>query len=258
MIFYFTGTGNSRWIAEMLGRKLNENLVSINDLIKGGNGPYEFAVNPEERILLVFPVYTWGVPYPVLLFIDRLHLKNAEGKKIYAVATCGDTAGLADRILKEKLEKNNLQLASFHTVSMPNCYILIPGFDVDSKEVARGKVDRAEARIDLIVNAVREERQDYSLYSKGTLSWFKSRVIYPAFIHNTFKSKFYATDACNHCGLCEKLCPMNNIILKDGIPQWRDKCVQCVACIHHCPKRAIEYGKSTQGKGRYYFKEQDY
>ncbi|MFA7034063.1 MAG: EFR1 family ferrodoxin, partial [Bacteroidales bacterium] len=76
----------------------------------------------------------------------------------------------------------------------------------------------------------------------------------PSFIKYTYKTKFYATEACNHCGLCAKLCPMNNITIKDGVPAWSEKCVQCLACINRCPQRAIEYGNITKNKGRYFFK----
>ncbi|MDD4141232.1 MAG: EFR1 family ferrodoxin [Bacteroidales bacterium] len=254
MIFYFTGTGNSKWIAELLSQKLDERLVSINELLKSEIPSYDFDVKEGERIVLVFPVYSWGLPTPIRLFIERLKLTGATEKEVYAVATCGDNAGLMDKMLKKKLEENNLHLASCHTVQMPNCYIVIPGFDVDRDEVADDKIAHAEARVDLIVKAILENRQDKTLYSKGSLPWIKSRLIYPSFIKYTYKTKFYATEACNHCGLCAKLCPMNNITIKDGSPAWSEKCVQCLACINRCPQRAIEYGKITPKKGRYYFK----
>ena len=34
MIFYFTGTGNSRFVAQMLASELNDSAVSMNDYIK--------------------------------------------------------------------------------------------------------------------------------------------------------------------------------------------------------------------------------
>ena len=36
MIFYFTGTGNSRWVAEALGTAFDEPLVSIADALNEG------------------------------------------------------------------------------------------------------------------------------------------------------------------------------------------------------------------------------
>ena len=64
---------------------------------------------------------------------------------------------------------------------------------------------------------------------------------------------FRATDACIGCGKCVELCPLNNIRLENGKPVWGKNCTHCMACICHCPKEAIEYGKKSKGKPRYHF-----
>ena len=63
---------------------------------------------------------------------------------------------------------------------------------------------------------------------------------------------FYADDNCNSCGICENVCPVNNIILVGGKPQWQHKCQQCLACISYCPEQSIQYGDKTLEKGRYH------
>lgn len=64
---------------------------------------------------------------------------------------------------------------------------------------------------------------------------------------------FYTTDQCIGCGKCVRLCPLNNITLKDGRPVWSDQCTHCMACIGNCPTEAIEYGTITQEKEPYNF-----
>ena len=64
---------------------------------------------------------------------------------------------------------------------------------------------------------------------------------------------FYCTDKCIGCGKCAKLCPLNNIEIKDKKPIWSDSCSHCMACIGNCPVEAIEYGTITQDKARYNF-----
>ena len=56
---------------------------------------------------------------------------------------------------------------------------------------------------------------------------------------------------CIGCGKCEKVCPLDNIRLKKGKPEWGGDCTHCMACICSCPREAIEYGKKTLGKRRY-------
>ena len=62
---------------------------------------------------------------------------------------------------------------------------------------------------------------------------------------------FFADDNCNTCGVCESICPVNNIQLVEGKPQWQHKCQQCLACINLCPENSIQYGKQTIGIERY-------
>ena len=64
---------------------------------------------------------------------------------------------------------------------------------------------------------------------------------------------FTASSACIGCGQCAKLCPMNNVTLKDGKPVWGRNCTHCMACICYCPVSAIEYGKKSVGQPRYHF-----
>ena len=79
-----------------------------------------------------------------------------------------------------------------------------------------------------------------------------NRLFYPLFVN---AKGYYAADGCVGCGRCVKLCPLNNIRLEGGKPVWGRKCTQCMACICGCPARAVEYGKRTQGKERYYLSE---
>jgi ferredoxin len=65
--------------------------------------------------------------------------------------------------------------------------------------------------------------------------------------------KFIAGEKCNHCALCAKVCPVENIRLgNDGKPVWMHHCEQCMACLQWCPTQAIEHGTSTVGKPRYH------
>jgi len=64
--------------------------------------------------------------------------------------------------------------------------------------------------------------------------------------------KFFADGRCDSCGICAKVCPVDNIKMLKGKPSWNHKCQQCMACLHWCPKEAIQYGKMTRGRRRYH------
>ena len=75
-----------------------------------------------------------------------------------------------------------------------------------------------------------------------------NKIYYPLIVKD---KKFYAAATCNGCGLCEKKCPLGNITMTDGKPQWHGDCTHCMACIAYCPTEAIEYGSISKGKRRY-------
>lgn len=255
MIFYFSATGNSKWVATQLADILGESLVSINDALKRGLTECQYRLSDDERIGFVFPVHSWGVPSVVLKFIKQLEIQGYEEHQIFAVCTCGDDAGYTNSMLRKALKNKNLILNQCYTVQMPNTYIALPFFDVDSQDVEEEKLEEAVTRIKRISQEIVDGIDNKSLYHKGSLPFLKTHFIYPIFRNCTHgKTKFHASDRCTRCGLCKDVCPTLNIKTSNGRPQWGDHCVHCLACIHHCPVKAIDYGKITAKKGRYHFK----
>ena len=90
MIFYFTGTGNSLWVAKALSEALGETLISIADELHKKEVGLVYPVRPDEKILFVYPVHSWGPAVPVTRFISRLTLNGYAGQPVYSVSTCGD------------------------------------------------------------------------------------------------------------------------------------------------------------------------
>lgn len=57
MIFYFSGTGNSAWVARQLAEGQNEELLSIAMEIDRNKA---YKLKEGEKVGFVFPVYAWG------------------------------------------------------------------------------------------------------------------------------------------------------------------------------------------------------
>ncbi len=252
MIFYFSGTGNSRWVADTLGIALGEPVVSIAKELKTGKKEFVCPLREDEKVLFVYPVHSWGPAVPVARFISRLKLTGYDQQPVYSVSTCGDECGYTADIMRKALGKRGITLTASYSVIMPNNYILLPGFDVDSKELEEQKLKEAPSAVAAIAEAI-QDGKNVNLYKKGSLPGLKSYCVYPLFTNFAIgKNSFRVTDDCISCGLCERVCPTGTITLSDGKPVWSDTCVQCVACIHRCPVRAIEYGKISLKKGRYH------
>jgi len=244
MIFYFSGTGNSEWVAKQIAEGTGDTTVNIIEILRDKKSIPDFTAN--EKIGIVFPIYAWGAPEPVLQFVKML--KTNKENYLFAIATCGDEAGNAMGRLNKSFPLN-----SCWSVAMPNNYIIM--YDVDSAELVKQKIDGAKVKISVICQDIISGRSVQDV-SNGSMPFFKSAIINPFFkIYANNTKKFKVEKACTSCGLCEKLCPLGTISMKDGQPVWGKSCTQCLACISHCPVKAIQYGSSTQNKGRYVFIE---
>ena len=241
MIYYFSACGNSQWVAWELAKASNDKAVSITTL-KEQIHPLE-PVRAGENLGLVFPVYAWAAPKPMSEFITRLSVDPAA--YVYAVCTCGDDAGLT----MQELSKT-LPLQAAFSLTMPNTYL--PLADVDSAEVVAEKLAAARAKLPEIAAAITGRQQVWDVH-RGYFATIKSKLINPLFQLSRNDKVFLAEKHCTGCGICAKVCPQNNIVIEDERPVWQGNCLSCMACIHHCPERAIQWGKITKKRGRYVF-----
>ncbi len=243
MVIYFSGTGNSEYVARRLAHLSDDKAVSLNEFDRKEN------LIVGSRIIWVFPIYSWGLPCVVESFIRRVAIK--ENIPHYMVCTCGDDIGNAHRQWRKLMQMKGWNDVAAYSVIMPNTYTLMTGFDVDSNEVVSRKLNDAPERIEYIVGRIKQEVKEDDV-KRGAWAWVKSAIIYPYFKRYCMSPRpFHYTEKCVGCGLCGKECPMGNIKMIDGKPSWDDNCAMCLRCYHVCPHRSVQYGKKTMGKGRY-------
>lgn len=255
MIFYFSGTGNTKWAASKLAEALDERLLSIPEELKGS---CNYTLTPNERIGFCFPTHGWQPPHIVRAFIAKLQIENAEGHYCYALTTCGDSIGQTMEILNSDLQKANLPTAkSMFSLIMPESYVCLPFMYTDKPEREHEKIKISERMLSLCIRLIGERTENIELTEKGILPWMMSHVIGNYFNKHMVTDKKFKVDAnaCIHCGLCQKVCPTGDLVFDGNVPTWKHdgSCTCCLACYHHCPQHAINYGNITKKRGQYYF-----
>lgn len=249
MIFYFTGTGNSAYVASHLATQTQERLISIFDVWQSRQ--WHYTLQPEECLGFVFPVYAWGPPALFMECVRKLLITGNTHPYCYMVCTCGDDCGCTCSLFSKALSEKGWKLAGGFSVTMPNTYVCLPGFDIDDAHTTRQKLETLPQRLADIVRALREKEHRLDVY-EGKFPRLKSYVLRPLFNRFLVSDRpFHTNSDCNGCSLCERVCPMRNIQVTNETPRWNGQCTGCLRCYHKCPRHAIEFGTQTRRKGQY-------
>lgn len=244
MILYFSGTGNSEYVAKRIAKERKEEALSLFSKIRDN----DFSeLHSEEPWVLVVPTYAWRIPRLVERWLEKTSLTGS--REIYFVMTCGGSIGNAGKYLEKLCAEKRMTYCGCMEIVMPENYIAL--FSTPQKTEALEIIERAEKVIDRIVLCLKSgekfPKPSVSLGDKIN-SGIVNDIFYPVFVH---AGKFYASDQCISCGKCVKVCPLSNVRLENGKPVWGKNCTHCMACICRCPKEAVEYGKHSKGLPRY-------
>jgi len=244
MILYYSGTGNSAYIAKRIGKALGDEVLDLfHRLRERDHAP----LHSGRPWVVVVPTYAWRIPRIVQSWLEATPLTGS--RELYFVMNCGDGIGNAGKYLKDLCAKKGMEYRGCAQIVMPENYIAM--FTTPDEEAAERIIQRAEGAIDGAIRSIQGgeplSRPAPSLGDK-LRSGPVNALFYPLFIH---AKKFYVTEGCVSCGRCAAVCPLNNIRLEGGKPVWGGDCTHCMACISRCPVEAIEYGTHSRGLPRY-------
>lgn len=101
MIVYFSGTGNSAYVAKRLQRELQDEGFDLFSSIRHRKKDALYAKQPW---VIVAPTYAWRIPRVVHEWLKEVELTGS--RELYFVMTCGGSIGNAgaylERLCKEK------------------------------------------------------------------------------------------------------------------------------------------------------------
>jgi ferredoxin len=251
-IFYFSGTGNSLVVARDIAAKIGAELTPIPSVMDK-----ESITSDAEVIGIVFPVYHAvydGLPLIIERFAAKLD--NLGSKYIFAVCTCRGWSRIALTKLDCIIRSRSGRLAAGFTVSLPDNTVL-------ATETRRQKMygNWKNKKLDAVVKYIAARKsgkiENTVLYNvimapfssplqKATTNLLNklagsSGLPYKQALPLSDKS-FRVDEKCNGCGICAKVCPVDNIKIVDKKPVWQNRCESCLACVNWCPQEAIQGG----------------
>lgn len=244
MILYFTGTGNSRFVAEQLAEKTSDGLLSLNEILKNDS---EWVFHSERPFVFVVPVYAWRFPKEIEEILKKGEFQG--NNRIYLIGTMGASAGNAGKYAKDILAGRGLTAMGFAGIRMPDNYVI--SFRMMSHEDAVRTIRKSLPQINQIAETIRREEKLSDTTSKlwdGILSG----AVNKGFRHFVVeKKRFSVSTDCIQCKKCIQECPVNNITMKNEKITFGEHCMFCLRCIHKCPVHAIDCRGKAKKHGYY-------
>lgn len=249
VIYYFTGSGNSLYIAKKIASALGDTkLLSIK------KEQQAFDTKGYERVGIIFPIYYDKMPVFVESFIKKIKIYN--NQYLFGLATFGGLMGMALEDLRARYNSEGFKLNGEFGIRMPGNNIVEYG--ALPNIINNFILSRSEKKIDRVITIIKEKKGTKQINAALLKALYGNSENGKVFLEKARKNflvndKKFTVDGCNSCGICEKVCPVQNIKLENGNPVWQHQCEQCMGCIQWCPKGSIHIENSD--RKRYHHSE---
>jgi len=262
IIYFFSGSGNSMFIAKELAKLIpNTDLIPVVKAIQKNSFTIE-----AENVGFIFPCHGTTIPIPIKVFVEKMIITST--KYFFGIVTRGGSVFSGFDLIDKSLKKQGKKLNASFYINMAMNDPKLKFFKIHSESEIK-KLEESALKKLIKIKDVICSQEDYIEKDSIGVSFSKSKILnflleklISFMAHNfspTVKKYFYTDSNCIGCGICEKVCLSGKIKLVNGKPVWQKSitCYLCYSCLNYCPKSAVQiYSKIwmksyTTEKGRY-------
>lgn len=237
--FIFSGTGNTRYVADRVIKKLSLKFKTETYEITAKTD-FTAALLSSDYILIAYPIYGSAPPVPVRKFLNK-YAKTFDKRHFIIIVTqymfSGDGAATAGRTI----EKNGGKVIAAEHFNMPNNLSDVKIFPIKNGEEIASVVKAADRKADALAGNIlkgKTVRRGFGILSHA-VGFYSQRIFWMKGEKEKRSKLQIDKDLCASCGLCVKHCPVENIKTVCDKPLPQGKCVFCYRCVNLCPKKAI-------------------
>lgn len=260
--FYFSGTGNTKWVVEQLnnivannGHKAEMFSIDINDKLT--DSIIKEILCDSDFIGFANPIYGAGMPPIMIRFINHLIdiQKNENTNTIgtYMVNTFGYVNAFGPIAAKKLLANTCFNLVAYVNIQLCN-NISTP--KLKSNKINKTKLnhrkERAKKELLLLTKRLLSGRNYITGIGPYLIPGIFIRLKVNKAIMDNYKTLSVNTQVCNRCMLCVNNCPTQSIKLKKDQFEFLSSCTSCMRCYNFCPKAAIVLGGTYANPNIYY------
>mgnify|MGYP000846264610 FL=1 len=252
VIFFFSGTGSTWWVADRIQKQLDARGINADIVPMDSVDPKkaDWWIKSADLVLFGWPVYDGDMPAPVKAFVDSL-LVVEKGKHIHTFCTAtGFSADGAVRYRRRFADKGLIIDSTVHFKMPFRRYSLHPRRRQPGEKALQRIFAGCEARVDGYIQTLLEGK---ARVRGRRLTWLGALQRLPYRLLKKRRQNRLSVDEarCTHCGACAELCPAGNIRF-ETIPHFLGRCAQCLRCYAFCPACAIRLSRRSHGVGRPY------
>ena len=259
LTLYFSGTGNTKHIAELFSKKMDAKCISIE-----ADTDFATEIKAHDTIAFCYPIYNSRVPLIMRQFTHK-HMSALIGKKVIIFITQMLFSGDGARVFTDLFKDGSIEVIYAEHFNMQQNMGNIPILSTLFKpsEKSRQKYNKkVELKMNAVCNNIKNniiKKRGFSTGSKllGYIQgkpWQKDTSdITPQRLEKKIKSGVKIHQDCNACNICTKICPMKNFVNHEGHIQHLDNCTICYRCVNKCPKKAITVYIHLKPKWQYFY-----
>jgi ferredoxin len=252
IMFYFSGTGNSKYIAELFCENMNAECCSIEEVVDFGN-----LIANNDTIAFCYPVYMSRVPRIMREFVGK-HMDLLKEKNVIIFCTqlilSGDGARAFAALFKS-VSKNYVNVIYAEHFFMPNNVSNMAILPIPSDETIAKYVPKSQRKMQSVCDNIKSgkvKKRGFNVFSRF-LGLFQG--VFLSTLEKKANNSVKVTIDCTQCGVCVAVCPMDNLVLEVGNITHNHNCTMCYRCINKCPHKAITVVFHSKGKNQYEWRQ---
>ena len=245
LTLYFSGTGNTKYVAESFSREMNAKCFSVEDY-----ADFSTEIKAHDTIAFCYPIYGSRVPRIMRIFANE-HMAGLIGKKVIILVTQQAFSGDGARVFTDLFERGAIEVIYAEHFNLQQNMGNIPVWSAlfkPSEKANRRYIKKTETKMNIVCNNIKTGVVKKRGFSKVTevLGYIQGKpwqadtsVIAPARLEKKLAESLRVHEDCTTCNVCVSICPMKNLVNTDGKIEHLNNCTLCYRCVNRCPEQAI-------------------
>lgn len=240
LIIYFSGTGNTRSVAEYMRKNMKKHCEC--DIFSTEKLPDDFDINHYKAAVIGFPTYHSQPAKPVMRWLSKV--KTEKNIPVFLFTTCGLYSENSLRCFALEAVKHGLIPIknSSYRCSATDGMLLAPNMEIWFRH-ENGLEERISSDCEDFMGLL----QIHAPCRIPAEKWYSVLNAPNKLMGMNYRHRIYFDhNRCTGCGKCVRSCPEGALAMTESKFRiiFSQKCISCLRCVHHCPSKALSLYKN--------------